>query len=189
MSSRGTQSSLKSSLLLLWHLATNPKSYRNYRSTWGEPTRETLWKTFWRHWPITTGLAYWRVFARNSLRSWVLQEERSTWSSRAHRWVRGYLGEWTKNVDKIVFMKKLDTKTLQRLETAVSKSEYSQGKKLKVIPKVCVDDISAQGRRWLVPQVNPDIKGGLVVEIGDRTIDLSVSSKITKMNKLLTDTI
>lgn len=44
-------------------------------------------------------------------------------------------------------MKKLDTKTLQRLETAVSKSEYSQGKKLKVIPKVCVDDISAQGRR------------------------------------------
>ncbi|MCJ1472213.1 ATP synthase F0 subcomplex subunit OSCP atp5 [Lambiella insularis] len=66
----------------------------------------------------------------------------------------------------------LDDKTLKRLETAVAKSEYSQGKKLKVIPKV-----------------NPDIKGGLVVEIGDRTIDLSVSSKIAKMNKLLTDTL
>lgn len=38
-------------------------------------------------------------------------------------------------------------------------------------------------------QVNPDIIGGLVVEIGDRTIDLSVSSKISKMNKLLTDTL
>lgn len=38
-------------------------------------------------------------------------------------------------------------------------------------------------------QVNPDILGGLVVEIGDRTIDLSVSSKIAKMNKLLTDTL
>lgn len=38
-------------------------------------------------------------------------------------------------------------------------------------------------------KVNPDIKGGLVVEIGDRTIDLSVSSKISKMNKLLTDTL
>ncbi|KUI62379.1 ATP synthase subunit 5, mitochondrial [Cytospora mali] len=38
-------------------------------------------------------------------------------------------------------------------------------------------------------QVNPDIIGGLVVEIGDRTIDLSVSSKIAKMNKLLTDTL
>lgn len=36
-------------------------------------------------------------------------------------------------------------------------------------------------------QVNPDIIGGLVVEIGDRTIDLSVSSRIAKMNKLLTD--
>ncbi|KAI4175521.1 MAG: hypothetical protein LQ343_001608 [Gyalolechia ehrenbergii] len=67
---------------------------------------------------------------------------------------------------------KLDSKILQRLETAVAKSEYSQGKKLKVVSKV-----------------NPDILGGLVVEIGDRTIDLSVSSKIAKMNKLLTDTL
>lgn len=36
-------------------------------------------------------------------------------------------------------------------------------------------------------QVNPDLVGGLVVEIGDRTIDLSVSSKIAKLNKALTD--
>lgn len=36
-------------------------------------------------------------------------------------------------------------------------------------------------------QVNPDIVGGLIVEIGDRTIDLSVSSKINKLNKALTD--
>ncbi|KAL8698231.1 MAG: hypothetical protein Q9224_001945 [Gallowayella concinna] len=67
---------------------------------------------------------------------------------------------------------RLDNKVLQRLEAAVTKSEYSQGKKLKVISKV-----------------NPDIMGGLVVEVGDRTIDLSVSSKIAKMNKLLTDTL
>ncbi|KAJ5732165.1 ATP synthase subunit 5 [Penicillium malachiteum] len=64
----------------------------------------------------------------------------------------------------------LDAKTISRLEKAVSKSEFSQGKKLKVITKV-----------------NPDLVGGLVVEIGDRTIDLSVSSKIAKMNKALTD--
>lgn len=38
-------------------------------------------------------------------------------------------------------------------------------------------------------QVNPDIVGGLVVEVGDRTIDLSVSSKLAKMNKLLTETL
>ncbi|GAW13180.1 hypothetical protein ANO14919_025600 [Xylariales sp. No.14919] len=65
----------------------------------------------------------------------------------------------------------LDNRTLSRLETAVSKSQYvGQGKKLKV-----------------TNEVNPEILGGLVVEIGDRTIDLSVSSKIAKLNKLLTD--
>lgn len=37
------------------------------------------------------------------------------------------------------------------------------------------------------PQVDPEIVGGLVVEIGDKTIDLSVSGRISKMNKLLTD--
>ncbi|KAI1173164.1 ATP synthase delta subunit-domain-containing protein [Nemania sp. FL0916] len=67
----------------------------------------------------------------------------------------------------------LDNRTLSRLETAVTKSPYvGQGKKLKV-----------------TNTVNPEILGGLVVEIGDRTIDLSVSSKIAKMNKLLTDTL
>ncbi|POS73263.1 ATP synthase subunit 5 [Diaporthe helianthi] len=67
----------------------------------------------------------------------------------------------------------LDNRTLSRLETAVSKSSYvGQGKKLKV-----------------TNEVNSEIIGGLVVEIGDRTIDLSVSSKIAKMNKLLTDTL
>lgn len=67
----------------------------------------------------------------------------------------------------------LDNKTLSRLETAVSKSQYvGQGKKLKV-----------------TNEVNSDIIGGLVVEVGDRTIDLSVSARIAKMNKLLTDTL
>ncbi|EXJ56517.1 ATP synthase F1, delta subunit [Cladophialophora yegresii CBS 114405] len=67
---------------------------------------------------------------------------------------------------------KLDEKLLRRLETAISKSEYSQGKKLKIVTKV-----------------NPDIMGGLIVEIGERTIDLSVSSKISRMNKMLTETV
>ncbi|KAF1966214.1 ATP synthase subunit 5 mitochondrial precursor [Bimuria novae-zelandiae CBS 107.79] len=67
----------------------------------------------------------------------------------------------------------LDNRTLSRLESAISKSQYvSQGQKLKVVPKV-----------------NPDIRGGLIVEIGDRTIDLSVSAKLAKMNKLLKDTL
>ena len=66
----------------------------------------------------------------------------------------------------------LDNKLRQRLETAIAKSQYSQGKKLKVVSKV-----------------NPEILGGLVVEIGERTIDYSVANKIAKMNKMLTDSV
>ncbi|KAM3565095.1 hypothetical protein MY1884_000345 [Beauveria asiatica] len=67
----------------------------------------------------------------------------------------------------------LDNKTLAKLETAVSKSPYvGAGKKLQV-----------------TNEVNSDIIGGLVVEVGDRTIDLSVSSRIAKMNKVLTDSL
>ncbi|KAG5985539.1 ATP synthase F0 subcomplex subunit OSCP atp5, partial [Claviceps pusilla] len=72
---------------------------------------------------------------------------------------------------KVTSAQPLDNKTLSRLETAITKSAYvGQGKKLKV-----------------TNQVNADIIGGLVVEVGDRTIDLSVSSRIAKMNKLLND--
>jgi F-type H+-transporting ATPase subunit O len=69
-------------------------------------------------------------------------------------------------------VQKLDDKLLKRLEAAMTKSEYSQGKKIKTVTKV-----------------NPEILGGLVVEIGERTIDLSVSSKISRLNKMLTDTV
>ena len=44
------------------------------------------------------------------------------------------------SINERTYLQKLDPKTIQRLETAVSKSEYSQGKKLKVIPKVKHDD-------------------------------------------------
>jgi len=89
--------------------------------------------------------------------------------------------------------KKLDSKFIQRLETAVAKSEYSQGKKLKVVPKVGDRTIQTVAADSLVldwspfPQINPDIMGGLIVEVGDRTIDRAVSSKISRMNKALTD--
>ncbi|KAL4785177.1 ATP synthase delta subunit-domain-containing protein [Aspergillus varians] len=72
----------------------------------------------------------------------------------------------------ITSAQELDNKTLNRLEKAVAKSEFSQGKKLKV-----------------VSHVNPEIVGGLVVEIGGRTIDLSVASRIAKLNKALNDTL
>ena len=42
-------------------------------------------------------------------------------------------------------IQKLDQKTLQRLETAITKSEYSQGKKLKVVPKVGFHSVPLAG--------------------------------------------
>jgi hypothetical protein len=60
----------------------------------------------------------------------------------------------------------------QRLESAISKSSYSEGKKLKVVTKV-----------------NPEMLGGLIVEIGERTIDLSVGNKIGKLNKMLQEAV
>ncbi|KAG0634154.1 OSCP/delta subunit of ATPase [Tuber brumale] len=71
----------------------------------------------------------------------------------------------------ITSVSQLDTRTIGRLETAISKSQYvGAGKTLKVVNKI-----------------NPEIRGGLVVEIGERTIDLSVSAKMSRLNKLLTD--
>jgi F-type H+-transporting ATPase subunit O len=67
----------------------------------------------------------------------------------------------------------LDNKTISRLENAIKNSQYVQnGQTLKVVPKV-----------------NPEIRGGLIVEIADRTIDKSVAAKMAKMNKLLKDTL
>merc|ERR1711967_198395 len=67
----------------------------------------------------------------------------------------------------------LDNKMVKQLETAVSKSQYvGQGQKLKVVPKV-----------------DPEIRGGLIVDIGGPPIDLSVSAKMARMNKLLTETL
>lgn len=61
---------------------------------------------------------------------------------------------------------------MKRLETAVAKSEYSQGKKLKVVSKI-----------------DSSILGGLIVEVGERTIDYSVANKISKLNKMLTEAV
>ncbi|SCU86998.1 LAMI_0D04346g1_1 [Lachancea mirantina] len=67
----------------------------------------------------------------------------------------------------------LDSKLLKRVEKALSQSNLvGQGKTLK-----------------LENTVNPDIQGGLIVEIADRTIDLSIASKIQKLNQVLNESI
>ncbi|KAJ7078940.1 OSCP, subunit 5 of the stator stalk of mitochondrial F1F0 ATP synthase [Mycena belliarum] len=58
---------------------------------------------------------------------------------------------------------------LSRLETALKQSQAGQkAKVLKVANKV-----------------NPTVLGGLVVDFGDKTIDLSVQSRVTKLNTVL----
>ncbi|KAJ8099873.1 OSCP/delta subunit of ATPase [Lipomyces tetrasporus] len=67
----------------------------------------------------------------------------------------------------------LDSKVLSRIESAIAKSQFvGNGKKLKVSNKV-----------------NPDILGGLIVEVGDRTVDLSMSSKISRLNALINEAV
>jgi len=102
-----------------------------------------------------------------------------------------YYVVWDENA-KILCEQPLDNKTLARLEAAVSKSDVvGAGKTLKVKNTVRTSTCSLQILKSFhcanSSQVNPDIIGGLIVEVGDRTVDLSVSSKIAKMNKLLTD--
>jgi F-type H+-transporting ATPase subunit O len=70
-------------------------------------------------------------------------------------------------------MKPLDQRTLSRLEQSISKSPLIQkGQKVRMENKV-----------------SETILGGLIVEIGDRTIDLSVQSRVSKLNQLLYETL
>lgn len=74
---------------------------------------------------------------------------------------------------KYTDFKPLDSKVLGRLEQSISKSPLIQkGQKVRMENKV-----------------NETILGGLIVEIGDRTIDLSVQSRISKLNQLLYETL
>ncbi|KAI9140475.1 OSCP/delta subunit of ATPase [Paraphysoderma sedebokerense] len=67
----------------------------------------------------------------------------------------------------------LDTKLLNRLKDVLGKGAYAKpGQNLIVTNKV-----------------NPAIMGGMIVEIGDKTIDLSVSSKVARIQKMLTDAV
>ncbi|KAF8973008.1 OSCP/delta subunit of ATPase [Flammula alnicola] len=62
---------------------------------------------------------------------------------------------------------------LTRLETTLKQSQTAQAaKSLKVTNKV-----------------NANILGGLIVDFGDKTIDLSVQSRVTKLNNALTQSV
>ncbi|KAF9281471.1 ATP synthase F0 subcomplex subunit OSCP atp5 [Mortierella alpina] len=69
----------------------------------------------------------------------------------------------------ITSAKELDAKEVAKVKGFLAKSAFVTPKQTLIVQN----------------KVNPSILGGLVVEFGDKTIDLSVSSKINKLNQLL----
>ncbi|KAL7749995.1 isocitrate lyase 1 [Sorochytrium milnesiophthora] len=65
----------------------------------------------------------------------------------------------------------LDSNTLKKLKDSLSSGKF----------------IKAGQSLVLTNKVNPAIMGGLIVEIGDNTIDMSVSSKVAKIQKAVTE--
>lgn len=73
----------------------------------------------------------------------------------------------------VITAQPLDSKSFKRIEKALGQSSLvGQGKTLK-----------------LENSVKPEIQGGLIVEIADKTVDLSIASKIQKLNKVLDESI
>ncbi|AGO09926.1 AaceriAAL065Cp [[Ashbya] aceris (nom. inval.)] len=67
----------------------------------------------------------------------------------------------------------LEGKLFRRVEKALAQSTFiGAGKTLK-----------------LENVVKPEIQGGLIVEIADRTVDLSIASRISKLNQVLKESI
>lgn len=67
----------------------------------------------------------------------------------------------------------MEGKLLKRIEKALQGSKFvGQGKTLR-----------------LQNQVDPQIKGGLIVEIDEKTVDLSVAARLQKLNKILEETV
>lgn len=69
--------------------------------------------------------------------------------------------------------KELDNSSLKKINAAIAGSKFvGKDKTLK-----------------LTNVVDDKIKGGLIVSVGDRTVDLSVASKLVKYNQLLSESI
>lgn len=73
-----------------------------------------------------------------------------------------------------------------RLESTLKQSETAQrAKTLKVVNKVCYLSLRLYTVSNPKCKVNPSVLGGLIVDFGDKTIDLSVASRVNKFNNLL----
>lgn len=75
---------------------------------------------------------------------------------------------------QITSAKPLDKSTISRLESSLKQSQFASASDVKKVK--------------FEYRVNPSIQGGLEVHFGDRTVDLSVSSRVNKLNALLRGT-
>jgi F-type H+-transporting ATPase subunit O len=57
------------------------------------------------------------------------------------------------------------SKEMTRLEKAIKGAKIAEGKQVKIVNKV-----------------NPSILGGMMIDFGDKTIDLTASSKVTRFS-------
>ncbi|WFC95522.1 ATP synthase F0 subcomplex subunit OSCP atp5 [Malassezia brasiliensis] len=76
---------------------------------------------------------------------------------------------------QITSAKPLDKSTISRLESSLKQSQFASASDVKKVK--------------FEYRVNPSIQGGLEVHFGDRTVDLSVSSRVNKLNALLRESI
>jgi F-type H+-transporting ATPase subunit O len=78
---------------------------------------------------------------------------------------------------------------MTRLESALKGSQTAQkAKSLKITNKVRLYLIVETATHFFfgkITQVNPSVLGGIVVDFGDKTVDLSVASRVNKLNSLL----
>ena len=72
---------------------------------------------------------------------------------------------------QVTSAKPLDKTASSRLESALKQSQFANSSDVKKVK--------------FAYSVNPQIQGGLEVHFGDRTVDLSVSSRVNKLNTLL----
>lgn len=89
---------------------------------------------------------------------------------------------------EIITMKKLNNSILDRLNKILTQSEIIKQlttsntlvKKNSNKPKLKLN---------LIGKIDPNIKGGIIIKIEDKTIDLSIATKLQKLNSILNESI
>ncbi len=83
----------------------------------------------------------------------------------------------------------MDARLTEQIKATLGKSSLVKGSNVKITSKVNPSILGGMFCPWscLGGLTVDDI--GLVVEIGDKTIDLSISSRLAKLNKLITEAV